>query len=324
MRWLRPALLALGLALLALLIVENDPAAIVAEMAQISWRLAIVVCFPHSLVVLFDTLGWRFAFARDVVAFRTLVATRLAGEAFNAITPTATIGGEAVKAWLLRNHAAFDEAVASVIVAKTTITIAQALFLLVGVALASWTALPSTPLLGAMRWLFVVEAVALASFVFVQTRGMLGRGAAALGRLGVPPALLAEASLERVDTALALFYHGERRRLVLSITFHFVAWLLGVVETYLILTFLGVQTSWVTATVIEAIGAAVRLATFVIPASVGAVEGGFVATFGALGLGSSTALAFGLARRVREVAWIAAGLLAFATLRPASKPSSIS
>jgi glycosyltransferase 2 family protein len=314
MRWLRPALLAFGLALLALLIVENDPAAIVAEMGQISWRLAIVVCFPHSLVVLFDTLGWRFAFARDVVAFRTLVVTRLAGEAFNAVTPTATIGGEAVKAWLLRSHAAFDEAVASVIVAKTTITIAQALFLLVGVALASWTALPSTPLLGAMRWLFVVEAVALASFVFMQTRGMLGRGAAALGRLGVPPALLAEASLERVDTALAHFYHGERRRL---------AWMLGAVETYLILTFLGVQTSWVTATVIEAIGAAVRLATFVIPASVGAVEGGFVATFGALGLGSSTALAFGLARRVREVAWIAAGLLAFAALRPTSKPSSI-
>jgi hypothetical protein len=79
----------------------------------------------------------------------------------------------------------------------------------------------------------------------------------------------------------------------------------------------------VTATVIEAIGAAVRLATFVIPASVGAVEGGFVATFGALGLGSSTALAFGLARRVREVAWIAAGLVAFATLRPVSKSSSV-
>ncbi|HEY3064665.1 MAG TPA: lysylphosphatidylglycerol synthase transmembrane domain-containing protein [Methylomirabilota bacterium] len=323
MRWWRPALLALGLGLLTLLIVENDPEAILAEMGRISWRLAIVVCFPHSLVVLFDTLGWRFAFARDVVPFRTLTVTRLAGEAFNAITPTATIGGEAVKAWLLRGHAAFDEAVASVIVAKTSITIAQALFLLVGVALASWTALSATPLLEAMGWLFVVEAVALASFVFVQTRGVFGRGAAALGRLGVPPALLAEASLERVDAALAHFYRGERRRFALSIACHFVAWLLGAVETYLILRFLGVEVSWVTATVIEAIGAAVRLATFVIPASVGAVEGGFVATFGALGLGSSTALAFGLARRVREVAWIAAGLVAFATLRPVSKSSSV-
>ena len=323
MRWLRPALLALGLALLVLLIVENDPAAILAEMAQLSWRLAIVVCFPHTLVGFFDTLGWRFAFARDVVTLRTLVPARLAGEAFNAVTPTATIGGEAVKAWLLRGHAGVDDAVASVIVAKTTITIAQALFLLVGVALASWTALPSTPLLGAMRWLFVVEAVALASFVFAQTRGMLGRGAAALGRLGVPAGVLADAPLERVDVALAHFYRGERWRLVLSIACHFVAWLLGAVETYLILGFLGVETSWVTATVIEAIGAAVRLATFVIPASVGAVEGGFVATFGALGLGSSTALAFGLARRVREVAWITAGLVAFVVLRPTPKPSSV-
>jgi putative membrane protein len=323
MRWLRPGLLAFGVLLLALLIVENDPAAIFAAMAQLSWGLLVVVCFPHSVVVLFDTLGWRFAFARDVVPFRTLVVTRLAGEAFNAITPTATLGGEAVKAWLLRTTAPIPQAVSSVIVAKTTITIAQALFLLVGVALASWTVLPTTPLLHAMQWLLVAEALALAAFVVAQTRGILGRGAAALNRLGLPPALLAESRLERVDDALARFYREEPRRLLLSIVCHFVAWVLGAVETYLILTFLGVETSWLAATVIEAIGAAVRLATFVIPASVGAVEGGFVATFLALGLPSSTALAFGLARRVREVAWVSLGLVAFAMLRPAPKASSI-
>src|SRR2546425_5565398 len=87
--------------------------------------------------MVFDPLGWRFAFLREGVAFRTLLGVRLAGEAFNLATPTAALGGEAVKAWLLRGRVPLDASVPSVIVAKTTITIAQGLFLLLGIALRS-------------------------------------------------------------------------------------------------------------------------------------------------------------------------------------------
>ncbi|PYM46830.1 MAG: hypothetical protein DME14_17075, partial [Candidatus Rokuibacteriota bacterium] len=127
------ALLVLGVGLLAVLVATNDPAAILASIVQLSWRLAIVVCFPAVLVMVFDTLGWRFAFLREGVAFRTLLGVRLAGEAFNLATPTAALGGEAVKAWLLRGRVPLDASVPSVIVAKTTITIAQGLFLLLGI-----------------------------------------------------------------------------------------------------------------------------------------------------------------------------------------------
>src|SRR5262245_58619474 len=90
------------------------------------------------LVVYLDALGWRYAFRRDRVRVWTLLWTRLAGEAFNLTTPTAALGGEAVKAWLLRDRVPLPEAVSSVIVAKTTITIGQGLLLLLGVVLA-WT-----------------------------------------------------------------------------------------------------------------------------------------------------------------------------------------
>ena len=46
-----------------------------------------------------------------------------------------SVGGEAVKAWLIRRDVAYEESVPSVVIAKTTLTIAQALFLLIGVAL---------------------------------------------------------------------------------------------------------------------------------------------------------------------------------------------
>jgi glycosyltransferase 2 family protein len=295
------------------LVAQNDPAAIVGSIADLSWRLAVILCFPAVLVAVFDTLGWRFAFLREV-GFRVLFASRLAGEAFNLTTPAA-LGGEAVKAWLLRGHAPLDASLASVIVAKTTITIAQGIFLLVGVVVAWSTILQGSLLLYGMLWLLALEAIALPLFVLVQTRGMLGWVGRLLDRLGVG-AILGRSTLGRVDDALGLFYRTAPDRLALSIAFHFGAWFLGSLETWLILKFLGAEISFATATVIEAFGTAIKVATFLIPASLGALEGGFVAAFVALGLSAPTAISFSLVRRVREVVWIAIGLVLFAVMRP--------
>jgi putative membrane protein len=317
---LRVGLFLLGAALLALLVVENDPRQVFSAIRALSWRLGVVVCVPFVLVAVLDTLGWRYAFRRDRVGFGTLVWVRLAGEAVNMATPTAALGGEAVKAWLLRGRLPVEEAIASVIVAKTTITIAQGLFLLVGIVLAWVTVLPGSLLRG-MLWLLALEVVALGAFVVAQTRGMFGWSTWLLDRVRVRSSRLAEA-LARVDEGLAGFYTGQPRRLALSIGFHFVAWLLGTLEAYLMLRFLGVGVSLATAGVIEAFSAGIRFATFLIPASVGALEGGYVAMFRALGLGSAAGLAFGLTRRVREITWILVGLLVFVAMRSRARRTS--
>ena len=112
---------------------RHDPAAVLEAISALSWRLAIVLVFPFAIVAAFDTLGWRYAFRDDRVPFRALLWARIAGEAVNVTTPTAAVGGEAVKAWLLRPHVALTEGLSSVIVAKTTITIAQGLMLAFGI-----------------------------------------------------------------------------------------------------------------------------------------------------------------------------------------------
>ncbi len=84
----------------------------------------------------------------------------------------------------------------------------------------------------------------------------------------------------------------------------------------MILNFLGIEVSLAPATVIEAYGTAVKVATFLVPASLGVLEGGFVATFATLGLSSTAAISFSLVRRVREAFWVALGLVAFAAMRP--------
>src|SRR5256885_6412069 len=122
---------------------------------------------------------------REKPMYPALAASRLAGKAVNQIPPPAALGGEAVKAWLLRERVPIEASLSSVIVAKTTITIAQGLFLLVGIAVAWGTILNGSILLYGMLWLLAVEAIALALFVLVQMRGMLGWTGRLLERLGI-------------------------------------------------------------------------------------------------------------------------------------------
>jgi len=141
-------------------------------LARLTWWQLGVVCLPYAGTTAVDTLGWRFAFPGDPAPFHCLVGARLAGEALTAFGST---GGEPVKVWLIRRDVAYEESVPSVVIAKTTITIAQALCLLIGVGLA-WTMLPTdSRVIGAMLWLLVVEVVAVAGFVGVQVVGIVSR-----------------------------------------------------------------------------------------------------------------------------------------------------
>ena len=312
-RTMRAATVVLGIGLLAILVWRNDPAAILSAIRQLGWRLLIVLVFPFPVVHLLDTLGWRFAFRRDAVPYGALFSARLAGEAFNLTTPTASVGGEAVKAWLVRRHVSLAEALPSVIVAKTTITAAQGLLLLAGLPCA-WLLLPAdSPLLPVMLWLLVAEIVAVGLFVFAQVGGLLGRGGRALARLPIFRALAG--GLGRLDTSLGEFYRRQPGRVALSVLFHFLGWVLGAFEVWIVMHLLGVEFGFAAALLVEAFSTAVRFATFMVPASIGALEGGHVAIFTALGFGGALGLSLSIVRRLREVTWIGIGFLLLAASR---------
>jgi putative membrane protein len=306
----RAALLLAGGALFAFLVWEIGPRAIAASFGHLGWSLLIVLVFPFSIITAFDTLGWRYAFRRDRVSFWALVRARMAGEAVNGTTPTGSVGGEAVKAWLIRDRVPFRESLPSVIVAKTTITIAQGLFLLFGIVVA-WAALPPGEawLLKPMGALLGLEILAVAGFVYAQMAGVVAGSGKMLERIGVKISAHRGLPLKRIDRALSIFYRRRPLRLVLSIGFHFLGWVMSAAETWFILWLLGVPVSPATAVIIEACGTAVRFVTFFIPGHLGALEGGNVAVFLALGLEPAAGMTAILIRRVREAAWYGFGFL---------------
>jgi uncharacterized protein (TIRG00374 family) len=311
MRALKLVLLILGFALIVFSVHRIGWTPILETLARLTWWQLVVVCLPYAVIMAVDTLGWRFAFTRDSAPFHRLFGARLAGEALNLVTAFGSVGGEAVKAWLIRRDVTYEESVPSVVIAKTTLTIAQALFLLIGVALA-WAMLATdSRVLGTMLWLLVVEVVAVAGFVGVQIVGIVGRAGRLLEWFGV---LKRGDSAQRLDADLRDYYRRDWRRLSLSTGFHLVGWLLGAVEAYLILMFLEIPADLVTATVIEALGAGVRFATFVVPASLGAFESANAAAFEAMGFGAGAGLAFSFVRRARQLVWTGIGLLVLVSM----------
>ncbi len=311
MRALKLVLLVLGIAAIAYAIHRIGWAPILEALARLTWWQLALVCLPYAVITAVDTLGWRYAFPRDPAPFLRLVGARLAGEALNLVTALGSMGGEAVKAWLIRRDVTYEASVPSVVIAKTTLTIAQALFLLIGVALA-WSLLATdSRVIAAMVWLLVVEIAAVAGFVGVQVVGVVGRAGRLLQWFGV---VQRQDYAQRLDAALRDYYRRDWRRFSLSTGFHLAGWLLGALEAYLILFFLAIPADLVTATVIEALGAGVRFAAFLVPASLGAFESANAAAFEAMGLGAGAGLAFSFVRRARQVVWIGIGLVVLVTM----------
>ena len=312
MRTLKTVLLVLGALLLVALVYYVGTTPILETLRRLSWWQFVLVCLPYAVITAADTLGWRFAFSRDRTPFLRLYGARVVGEALNIVTALGSVGGEAAKAWLVRRDVSYEESVPSIIIAKTTITIAQALFLLVGIVVA-WISLDvDSEVLRAMLWLLVVEVLAVAGFFGAQVSGLVARAGRMLQTFGV---VQDATRATQLDSALRGYYGREWRRFALSVAFHLLGWLLGAVEAVIMLWALGIDASALTATVIEALGSGVRFATFLVPASLGAFEGANAAAFGALGFGAGAGLAFSLVRRARQVVWVVIGLAVFLLMR---------
>jgi uncharacterized protein (TIRG00374 family) len=317
---LRPLLIALGVALVAYLVHSVGAGAIWRSFETLSWRLLVVLCFPFSVTTMLHTLGWHYTFPAPPRSFGRLVAVRLAGEAVNLATPTASVGGEPVKAYLLRPGVPIQNGLASVVVDKTTVVIGQTALLLGGILVAALL-VPTPPgLVAVMAGLLAIEIVAVAGFVAVQLHGAAGRGGRLLSRFGVGPRAHHQAQLEGLDRTVRDTYERHVMRLAGSAFCHFLAFALGGLEIYLVVRFLEIPISLPVALTIEAFSTGVKFLSFMVPASLGVLEGGNVAIFAAYGLGGAAGLSYTLVRRLREIVWTTVGLVALNRLSASPLP----
>lgn len=310
-RWRWAGLLA-GLGLFLGVLRQADLSAVWRQILGLQWRFAVVL-LVYAVIFSLDTVGWRYALPASAAArirWDRLLRARMAGEAVNYVTPTAWIGGEPVKALLLakRHGLPLAEGMASVVVAKTTFALSMFLFIVTGLLVAAATqTVPAT----LTRWMWVMLPVLgglLTLFVVVQFLQPFRRSAAVVGRLRLGWVAWVVEQVQTWDAAIAASYRRAPRRLLGSFSFHWLGWMAGVVEVYLILRFLHAPVGWTTAWSIEALWVLLKSGAFMIPGSLGASEGLMVLVCVGLGVDAVSGLALALIRRARELAWLGWGL----------------
>jgi glycosyltransferase 2 family protein len=286
----------LGVLGVAGLVWRIDVQTVRAALVHVGWGMAFILAqeiVAHGL----NALGWRFAFAREdapAFSFGELLRLRVAGDAINYLTPTATLGGEVARTAMLSDAREPGIKTVSVIIAKSTQTLAEVFFVVAGLGLVAheWIA-PD-------RW----------RSALVGSAGLVVPGAVLVAcALRARKEHVIRAWRRLVGSRLVAFVRDHPGRVALSTLMFALGYAWGSVEAYWICRFLLIPVPAATAVLIETLSITVDGILFMIPAKIGTQEGGKVAVFAVLGLPPSLGFAFGVVRHVRELAWAALGLV---------------
>jgi len=249
-------------------------------------------------MTLWDVGAWRRLFPNEYssrVRFADLFWIRLAGEALNNVTPFLDIGGEPLKARLLahRFHLSSQQAVASTVVAKTSVFISQAVFMVMGAVL-SFGILP----LPAGARAKILALLLVVCFVFIGFLYLQRRGA-----------------FQRMNPEISRFYSVEGDRFWSAVSLNWMGWLFGGLEMTIFCRLAGMDISFLEGFMLEALLQLVRTGSFFIPMNLGAQEWGLAFFMALMGFEPVAGVGVSLLKRSRQILWTAAGFAAWGVYR---------
>ncbi len=316
-------LLCAGLLALGFIVWHIGPERIYDVATRLGPVALLVMLIPSVIMYLVEAYGWKVTLgpsAKDLPFWRVL-AIKTAGEVVNMTTPAGYLGGEPLKAYLLtKYHVPSVEGFASVVIAKTTKTIAEVLFILLGVVLTFWTLSDdgSTGQKVLAAWLSIgLLLFGTAAFVFVQRLGLFAGVLEFLRKIGLRIRYLEarEEKLRSLDRMILGFYRHNRPAVYSSTGLFFLSWMAEAVEVYVFIWFLGGPALALPAISIAALSVFIKGTTFFIPGSLGAQDIGNLFLLQDFGYSEVAGITFALLRRFREMVWIGTGLLCLTMLR---------
>ena len=309
MRFLKAFYLLLGVVLLGFVVAEIDLAEVALQVAKVGYGILVLVGI-YFVAFAIDSVTWQMTIRGVPLDLRWAYRVwklRMVGESFNAVIPAGGMGGEPVKASLMKTHYGINyrEGAASLILAKTINMIALVLFLIGGFALMiEGRTLPKVYeyvagagllafTLGVFLF-FVIQRLSVTSLTGTWiSRWRIGRRVEDILH-----------HIHDMDERLVHFYTLAKGRFAGALFLALVNWMLGVVEIYYALVFLDRPITWAEAWIIEAVAQMVRTGAFFIPAAIGVQEGAFLLVCGAITGSPPIGVAVSVIRRIREVIWI--------------------
>lgn len=316
-------LFTLGLGGIAALVVLLGAADVLEAFARVGWGIAAVSVW-RVIPILAATRGWRALFLRSSrPRLSSLFLYRWVSESVNNLLPVAQVGGDMVRARLatLRGVPAASSA-ATVVGDMTAGLFTQVVFAFAGLALLlSHVEVSAGKLLGLCAGLLVLIGMLAGLAWFQRTRSFRRFIERAAGLLG--DRKRADDAGSALEAALAGL-HTARGPFTRCCCYWLLASVLGAIEVWIALRFMGMEAGLWHAVILESLGQAARTAGFLVPGGLGVQEGGYVFLGSLTGLSPGTSLALSLVKRAREVITgvpaLAAWHIAEARLRAAPGP----
>ena len=288
-----------GIALLILLIALHNVGDITTALSIAGWSGVIFITVASLPAMLLCGLAWSRVFP-DQLAGGDLFFMRARLIRDGVSNLIAVPLGEQVIGVRMLTQAGISTslAAASVVVDLTTELLGQFLFTLIGLLLLSRTH-PDNPVfywagLGAL-----VAVPVLFGFIFMQVSGLR-----LLERLSGKLAETYDWSMLKGISSLKTGIHSlyeHRNGFRTSLLLHLLAWLLGVLPTWIGLRLLNHTLGLTDVTVIESMTFAIRTVAFFVPGALGVQEGAYILIGGLYGLTPETALALSLLKRGRDL-----------------------
>ncbi len=304
----------LGILLLAFLIWRIGLDELVHNFSLLGWGLAPIILL-EGIADIFHSLGWKACLSNQLrsIPFSKIFCIKMAGTAINYLTPTLDLGGEVTKGTLLAADHKGPEIATGLIIDKLSFALSKLLFVVIG----SLTLLWNIDLSPAIRiGMFVGSGIlgaGILGFLIVQRYGRLGSVVRWLIRYNIGGNPLKKASdyITQIDEELRRFYREHPYNLPISMLWHSLGFLCGIMQCWIFVWVLTQKTSLIIAAGIWLLGTWIDLVGFAIPTHVGVIEAGRVIVFKVMGFDSSLGLAFGLTLRAEQLFWAGVGLLIY-------------
>jgi uncharacterized protein (TIRG00374 family) len=302
-----------GAALFAALLFAFDLEAALALIWQAGPLGIAALCLVYFALFALDTLVWLALvpeLPRSLAWYRRLVRVRLAGEALNLVVPAGGMGGEPLKAMLLKSQygVGYQTSSAGLVLQRIHSLVGQFLFVAMALVLmAAATDLPPLYQTGAWIGLAVFAGMTGAFILTPKLRLSSRLGRRLGGRRWARSIAEALAGIEAVEDKINAFARAHRARYVLSMVLVTLRWMLGAAEMWLALHLLGHPVSVAEAIVIEGFLQLARAVSFFVPAALGTQDGALALVASALTGVAAVGLGAALLRRVREIIFIALG-----------------
>ncbi|NTW69455.1 MAG: flippase-like domain-containing protein [Chlorobiaceae bacterium] len=316
--------LSLGVLLIGYLFSQVDLQGAVERISLIGFS-SLFIFLPYLGLHVLESIAWFMLFPGSSVpiSFFKLLKIQLIAETVSMTLPAGVAVGEPLRPFLCSRFMGIPipAGVASVAVRKLMLGVAQGIYTIF-CAVAGFTFLQTVSFrmlgFGGLGTIMIATGIAVflifLSLLFLLLNGRAAQKVHALLMLipfnRVKLWLLSkESAFLDTDVELKHFRGPFAARLVPIMLIYVLAWFMLAIESYIILTLLGVKISFFQVLAIDASLTMLRVLFFFVPSGLGVQDLGYIAFFQALGIQDYLALggAFVLLRRFKELLWYAFG-----------------